>query len=258
LNCRYPASVNQRTMVGWFCGPAVFRALAAVLPDHVQAFTGLPGVCAAYGYDAGGQTYNDHIMFGGGQGGGASGDGQAALMYPTSAGNVPVEMFEQRTPLLVERKEFIPDSGGPGFHRGGLGQRVVVRKLHNSDLPVIVTIAPHGMDSPVPGLLGGRPGGQAHSKISGAAPAPREEIVQLVELRDSSDVIRLEAAGGSGYGDPRARPVELIAKDLVEGYITRKGLAAYGAIVVDGAVVRQPQKSSARSKRRTRSRRKPR
>ncbi|MGH2395705.1 MAG: hydantoinase B/oxoprolinase family protein [bacterium] len=259
LSCRYPASVNQRTMVGWFCGPAVFRALAVALPDHVQAFTGLPGLCAAYGRDGGGQTYNDHIMFGGGQGGGASGDGQAALMYPTSAGNVPVEMFEQRTPLLVERKEFIPDSGGAGFHRGGLGQRVVVRKLHDSDLPVIVTFAPHGMGSPVPGLLGGRPGGQAISKISGAAAGTREDIVQLVELRDPSDMIRLEAAGGSGYGDPRARPLELITRDLIEGYITQKGLAAYGARIVDGAVVRRPpRKSSARSKRQTRKQRKPR
>ncbi|MGH9195415.1 MAG: hydantoinase B/oxoprolinase family protein, partial [Acidimicrobiia bacterium] len=176
-----------------------------------------------------------------------------------SAGNVPVEMFEQRTPLLVERKEFIPDSGGAGFHRGGLGQRVVVRKLHDSDLPVIVTFAPHGMGSPVPGLLGGRPGGQAISKISGAAAGTREDIVQLVELRDPSDMIRLEAAGGSGYGDPRARPLELITRDLIEGYITQKGLAAYGARIVDGAVVRRPpRKSSARSKRQTRKQRNPR
>ncbi|MGH2361422.1 MAG: hydantoinase B/oxoprolinase family protein, partial [bacterium] len=239
--------------------PAVFRALAPVMPDHVQAFTGLPGVCTAYGRDAGGQTYNDHLMFGGGQGGSAAGDGQAALMYPTSAGNVPVEMFEQRTPMLVERKEFIPDSGGPGLHRGGLGQRVVVRKLRDTDLTALVTVAPHGTGSPVHGLLGGQPGGQAHSKIAGAAAGAREDIVQLVELQDPSDVIRVEAAGGSGYGDPRARPVELIAQDLVEGYITQKGLAEYGARIVDGAVVRRPpRKSVARSKRQTRKQRNPR
>ncbi|HET6780802.1 MAG TPA: hydantoinase B/oxoprolinase family protein, partial [bacterium] len=255
LNCRYPASVNQRTMVGWFCGPAVFRALAAALPNQVQAFTGLPGVCTAYGHDTGGQTYNDHLMLGGGQGGGASGDGQAALMYPTSAGNVPVEMFEQRTPILVDRKEFIPDSGGPGYHRGGLGQRIVVRRLYDNGLPVLVTVAPHGTGAPVAGLLGGYAGGQAGSSIAADA---REGIVQLVELLDPREVIKVEAAGGSGYGDPLARPVELIAQDLVEGYITKKGLAAYGAVIVDGAVVRQPRKSSTRSKRRTSTRRKPR
>jgi N-methylhydantoinase B/oxoprolinase/acetone carboxylase alpha subunit len=83
--------------------------------------------------------------------------------------------------------------------------------------------------------------------------------LQLVELLDPRDVIRVEAAGGSGFGDPRARPVELIAQDLVEGYIMQKGLAAYAATIIDGAVVRQPpRKPVARSKRRTGTRRKPR
>jgi 5-oxoprolinase (ATP-hydrolysing)/N-methylhydantoinase A len=135
----------------------------------------------------------------------------------------------------------------------------VVRKLNDNGLPTLLTVAPHGTGSPVHGLLGGRPGGQAHARIASAAAGAREDIVQLVELRDPHHFIKVEAAGGSGYGDPRARPVELIAQDLVEGYITHKGLVAYGARIVDGAVVRPPpRKSSARSKRRTGTRRKPR
>ncbi len=229
LNCRYPASVNQRTMVGWYCGPAVFRALAAVLPANVQAFTGLPNLCAAYGRDAQGRTYNDHIMFGGGQGGGQQVDGNSALLYPTSAGNVPVEMFEQRTPLLVERKEFLPDSGGPGFHRGGLGQQVVIRKVYADGMPVLVQVLPHGVGSPMEGLLGGRRGGQATYSITGSVLTHTEGLTQLAELREPTDTVTIEAAGGSGFGNPATRPLDLVAHDLAEGYVTRAGLAAYAA-----------------------------
>jgi 5-oxoprolinase (ATP-hydrolysing)/N-methylhydantoinase A len=246
LNARYPAAVNQRTMVGWFCGPAVFRALAPVLPDQVQSFTGLPASGTAYGRDPRGRIFNDHIMFAGGQGGSRHGDGHAALMYPTSAGNVPVEMFEQRTPLLVERKELIADTGGPGTHRGGLGQRLVLRKAADDGLPALVNVLPHGMGAPMAGLLGGGQGGQASFSVTGGAiqngPARNHHTeTTLVELRDPHDAIVVEASGGSGFGDPRERPAELIARDLAEGYVTPTGLRAYGAVLLpSGAVARGP------------------
>jgi 5-oxoprolinase (ATP-hydrolysing)/N-methylhydantoinase A len=252
LNCRYPASVNQRTLVGWFCGPAVFRALAPVLKDRVQAYTGLPGVCAAYGRDAQGRTYNDHIMFGGGQGGSARVDGNSAVLYPTSAGNVPVEWFEQRTPVLVERKEFIPDSGGPGQHRGGLGQQMIIHKLDDDGLSVLAQVLPHGVGSPMEGLLGGKGAEPPRYRITGKVVVRAEGLAQLAELRKPSEVVIFEAAGGSGFGDPRTRPLELVQRDLVEGYITRKGLAAYGARLVNGKVVRGPSKT--RRKRATKRR----
>jgi 5-oxoprolinase (ATP-hydrolysing)/N-methylhydantoinase A len=228
LNCRYPAAVNQRTMVGWFCGPALFRALAPVLPDRVQAFTGLPVAASAYGRDATGGVFNDHIMFGGGQGGSQHGDGISALMYPTSAANVSVEMFEQRTPLVVVRKALLPDTGGPGAQRGGLGQQLVLRKLHDDGLPVLVNVLTHGLGSPMPGLLGGQPGGQARLDVEGARVVTEEGTSTLVELRRATDAIVLQAAGGSGFGDPAARPDALLARDLAEGYVTPAGLAAYG------------------------------
>ncbi|MDQ7844594.1 MAG: hydantoinase B/oxoprolinase family protein [Armatimonadota bacterium] len=239
LNARHPAAVNQRTMVGWFCGPAIFRALAPMLPDRVQAFTGLPASGTAYGRDARGRTFNDHIMFGGGQGASRHGDGHAALMYPTSAGNVPVEMFEQRTPLLVERKELIPDSGGPGLHRGGLGQRLILRKVAPGP-PVLVNILPHGMGAPVAGLLGGLPGGPARFTAKGRTVRNGRGTTTLVELRDPGDVIVVESSGGSGFSDPRRRSVAAIARDLAEGYVTPAGLRAYGAAASpSGEVVRR-------------------
>lgn len=235
LNCHYPAAVNQRTKTGWFCGPAVFRALAPVLPQRVQAFTGLPLPYTAYGRRADGQLFNDHIMFGGGQGGSHHGDGHAALMYPTSAGNVPVEMFEARTSLIVERKELIPDSGGPGQHRGGLGQRLVLRKLYDDGLPVLVNVLTHGQQADMQGLLGGLPGEGTGFQVSGGVVSGGDEASALVELRAADGTINAWTAGGSGFGDPRTRPDTLIAQDLADEYITPAGLAAYGREHAPGA-----------------------
>jgi 5-oxoprolinase (ATP-hydrolysing) len=232
LNCRYPASVNQRTQSGWYCGPAVFKALAPVLPERVQAFTGLPMGMGAYGLDAQGRVFNDHLFQGGGQGASAHGDGQSALLYPTSAGNVSVEMFENRTPLVVECKELIPDSGGPGRHRGGLGQRVRIRKLMDDGRPALVDLHPHGMLVAPPGLFGGLAGARARAYVTdGEEILEGGAMVSLAELRSPDQRATIEIAGGSGYGDPRERPLERVQADLDEGYITPEGAAEYGVAV---------------------------
>ena len=39
----------------------------------------------------------------------------------------PTEVFEARFPLMVENCELVPDSGGAGKWRGGLGYRRTLR-----------------------------------------------------------------------------------------------------------------------------------
>jgi len=229
VNCRYPAAVSQRTMVGWFCGPAVFRALAPVLPHKVQAFTGLPATFSAYGQDRGGRVFNSHNMFGGGQGASHDLDGRAALMYPTSAGNAAVEVFEQRTPLLIERKELIPDSGGAGHHRGGPGQRIVIRKLYDDDLPVFLNVLAHATGWGMQGLLGGRPGRDGGCYRNEVEVGAKPGMSVFVELRHPDETVTVEASGGSGYGDPVTRPLELIQRDQKEGYVVAPGALVDGA-----------------------------
>lgn len=228
LNCRYPAPVNVRTMTGWYCAPAIFGALAPALRDRVQGFTGMPMGAGVYGRDRDGSPFNDHLFQGGGQGAGEAHDGKSALLFPTSAANTSVEMFENRTPMLVECKELIPDSGGAGRHRGGLGQRVRVRKLYDDGQPAFVGLHPQGIEVDTPGHFGGRAGRRAgiwleedgvvrgHAKLGG-----------LAELRRPGQALMIELAGGSGYGDPAERAAADIERDLEEGFITDSGLAAY-------------------------------
>lgn len=227
LNCTRPASVNQRTMTGWSCGPAIYQALAPVLPEQVQAFTGIPMGAGAYGSESG-RTYNDHLFQGGGQGASAHGDGKSALLHPTSAANTSIEMFESRVPVLVERKELIPDSGGAGRHRGGLGQRIQIRKLYESGDSTLMSLHPQGMLVATPGLTGGKPGKLANVRLEEKGGIDEgEDLGGLAELRRTSQLVTIELAGGSGYGNPIERPVEEVQRDLDESFISRGGLASY-------------------------------
>jgi len=236
LNCRKPASVNLRTQTGWHLAPAIFSALAHALPTKVQAFTGLPLGASAYGRDENGRHFNDHLFQGGGQGASANGDGHSALLFPTSAGNVSIEMFETRTPLLVECKEFIPDSAGAGTYRGGLGQRVTVSGRPGADVEqVLLGVHPEGMVAVTPGLHGGKAGSLTKVIVDGMALT----YGALIDLGKKHKRVTIELAGGSGYGAPAERSLEAIQRDLDGGFITSDGAARdYGVNIVDGKVQR--------------------
>ncbi|MFN3937699.1 MAG: hydantoinase B/oxoprolinase family protein [Gemmobacter sp.] len=222
LNPTYPASVNLRTRTGWYLAPNIFAALARAAPDQVQAFTGLAVAATIYGRDAAGSFYSDMLFCGGGQGGSARGDGHSALLWPTSAANTSIELMESRAPILVLEKTFLPDTGGPGRHRGGLGQRVRFRKRVEDGQPTLVSVYPEGVDNPIPGLFGGRPGGGARGRILDPAGHVLHDCGtgELVELTGTHQIVELTLAGGSGYGDPAERDPRAIARDIALGFVT--------------------------------------
>ena len=224
LNCDRPLAVNMRTRTGWYIAPNIFGALADAAPDRVQAFTGLPSSALFYGVGPDGVFYSDHLFQGGGQGASAHGDGQSALLYPTSAANTSVELFEARVPALVLEKALIADSGGAGRKRGGLGQVISARKLEDDGKPCQVGIYPNGVLRQVPGLFGGKAGarsGGAIGRFDGAA--TDVGVGALSTLSGTGEYAELRIAGGSGFGDPATRPYDEVQRDLDEGYITLEG-----------------------------------
>lgn len=225
LNCRRPAAVNLRTRTGWYLAPAVFQAFASALPDRVPAFTGLPTSIGFYGTNVDGSTYSDHLFMGGGQGAHAGRDGKSGLLWPTSASNTSVELFESRAPVLVLEKAFVADSGGPGRTRGGLGQRVRARKLYANNEPVLVSVFPQGAGIEAPGLFGGKAGLSAKACLTDPGGAIlRDYGVGAVEtLTSVNEILELQLGGGSGFGNPLERRPEAIEADFADGYITDAG-----------------------------------
>ena len=222
LNCTKPVAVNLRTRTGWYLAPNIFKALASAAPRQVQAFTGLPVAANVYGRDTDGRTYSDLLFMGGGQGASARSDGKSGLLWPTSAANTSIEMFEARVPLLVLEKSYIPDSGGAGRSRGGLGQRVRVRRLADDGLTTLMSVYPEGVRQHPAGLFDGVAGGDARGLVRDAAGAVIKDCGtgELVQMSSCDEVVEIVLSGGSGYGDPRERDRALVERDLTEGYVT--------------------------------------
>jgi 5-oxoprolinase (ATP-hydrolysing)/N-methylhydantoinase A len=234
LNCTRPASVYLRTRTGWYIAPNIFRALSPAAPRLVQAMTGLPVSVSMYGWDASKRLYSDHLFMGGGQGASAQGDGKSSLLWPTSAANTSIELMEQRVPVLVEEKTYIADSGGPGRHRGGLGQVVRVRKLADDGLPTLASLYPEGVVVRTPGLFGGAPGGPAWGGVRDADGTLLKDTGtgELVTLTRAAEIAEIRICGGSGYGDPRERSLGAIAADLADGYVTAESaMQDYGVVL---------------------------
>ena len=193
----------------------------------MQAFTGLPVAASIYGQTPDHRIYSDLLFMGGGQGASAQGDGKSGLLWPTSAANTSIELFETRVPVLVLEKAYLPDSGGPGRHRGGLGQRVRIRKLEDDGQTTLVSVYPEGVNNLTPGLFGGLAGGAA----KGTVQAPDGHVLRdcgtgdLVSIDSRDEIVEIVLAGGAGYGDARERSRSDLESDIAEGRVTPEGAA---------------------------------
>ena len=221
FNCEKPMAVNTRTRTGWYIAPNIFLALSKAAPNDVIAYTGLPSMIEVYGFDKNNKSFHDQLFQGGGQGGSKHRDGKSGILYPTSAANTSVEMFENRAPILVICKEFIIDSAGSGYKRGGLGQMVKICKLYKDNILCKAGIYPNGVMSPIKGLFGGK-----HSLTAKAWSINRNNkkidlgVGGIIDLNSHKEIVCLRLAGGSGYGNSRKRRNEDIKNDIKEEYIS--------------------------------------
>ncbi len=222
VNCRPPAAVAARMQIGHFLTEIVYRALAGALPGRVVAAGGgTPATMQVfYGRRHDGRAFHTVLIRGGGLGAGASRDGEGCFIFPANGANTPVEILESDSPLIVERRELLPDSGGPGRQRGAPGRREVFRvpdDEHAPLPPVMLAIQSGRFRLPPEGLFGGQPGARAQFLVNGAPGDP----YGLTQLRPG-DVVVMDAAGGGGYGDPRERDPEALARDVREGKVSRE------------------------------------
>ena len=104
-------------------------------------------------------------------------------------------------------------SGGPGKYRGGLGQTIAFRVRTRE--PFAASILCDRTVHPAGGFRGGGPGARGAVLINGVAP----ENPKAEQLVPPGALVELRLPGGGGYGPPAERDPELIARDLLEGYV---------------------------------------
>src|SRR4029079_19060164 len=103
--------------------------------------------------------------YSGGMGARATKSGPSATCYPTGVAAVPVEIVEAVTPVIFDRKELRPGSGGDGAMRGGDGQ-IIQFHLLTKDEWLLNAVASRCEQGPA-ALGGGGPGATGKFHING-------------------------------------------------------------------------------------------
>jgi N-methylhydantoinase B len=233
VNCTFPVAVAARMQIGHFLTEIIYRALAEAVPERVIAGSGgTPATMNVfYGKRNNGRPWHSVIIRGGGMGASAVNDGYYDYIFPANGANTPVEIFESDTPLIVESRELLPDSGGPGKMKGGLGRRVVFRVPDDEYAPlppVNLGIQSGRFRYPPEGLFNGKDGAKARFLVNGEKGNP----YGLTQLRPG-DVVTMDAAGGGGYGDPLQRYLEFVKGDVLDGYVSIEGAREHYGVVID-------------------------
>ncbi|MFY8074401.1 MAG: hydantoinase B/oxoprolinase family protein [Sphingorhabdus lacus] len=235
LKPKFPAALSGRThALG-----RIFDILGGLLGQKTPEFLNAAGFSSSphlfySGNDKKGDWFQLFQIGFGGIPGRPMGDGPDGHSLWPGFTNVPNEFLERYFPLLIERYETEPDSGGAGLHRGGNGIHMTYRFLASG------TISIHDDRWFVPpwGVNGGEPGKRAR-KVLEKADGTAQIIGNKVEdvHVEEGDQLHFITWGGGGWGDPLDRDPALVGKEITQGLVTVEGAKAYGVVAgADGAV----------------------
>ena len=215
LNASPPSPVWGRHLSGHYVPPAIFGALARILPDKICAESGSPlwNVYFSGKIPSGEGIFVKMFFMNGGHGARPLGDGPGCLSFPSNVSNQPIEAFEHQVPLLVTEKTFVPNTGGTGKYRGGNAQRISFKSYSNQ--PMTMTIRHERINYPPRGLLGGKSGSPGTDKVNGKNIPAKSRI----ELK-TGDMVSFQTPGGGGLFPESERDPELIKKDLISGLVS--------------------------------------
>lgn len=232
LNAPHPCAVVARSSIGHMLPDVVFGCLHKLLPGRVPA----EGTSCLWNLRLGAghgittrdpntklenTTFTAMSFHSGGAGARPNKDGLSATPFPSGVRNVPVEVLEAITPIVIWRKELRQNSGGAGQFRGGLGQRMVVGNREKAEFAIFGTF--DRVKNPARGRDGGKPGATGSltltsgKKLKGMG---RQVIPMGEELI-------IEMPGGGGYGNPKCRDRRKIMEDIRAGLIGADNIKEY-------------------------------
>ncbi len=231
-----PAALQMWMTIPMTVVDTIFRALAPAVPDRVSAghFADL-GLAQLYGYlrDEKRMIIASTGPIGGGWGAKKNEDGMSATVCINDGDthNSPVELMESKYPIVYERLSLIPDSGGPGRQRGGLGTETAVRMRKALNLSTRIErmhCRPWGLE----GGLEGR-GNRVDLVLDGVPRTDLDNAKVLTARLKSGDIYKVMGGGGGGFGPAWQRPAARVREDVRQGYVTLQSAAEDYGVVLD-------------------------
>jgi len=238
---RVISAVRPAPMRWWMTYPmtivdTIFKALAPAIPDRVIAGHHADLLASSF-HGINNRTSEFFIgsfgPLGGGWGAKLTEDGVSGTVCINDGDthNSPNEQAEFKFPIVVERYALVPDSGGAGRRRGGLGVERVVRARTNmmvNNQSDRAHCRPWGLDGALDGT-----GNAVELRINGQWKTDFPNAKVLVAQLKAGDAFKIRSGGGGGYGNALERPVEQVRNDVHQGYVTVKAAAELYGVVVD-------------------------
>lgn len=210
LNAVRPAAVSARHVIGQMLPDVVLGALAHAIPDRVPA----EGASCLYLPVLRGDGFLLNPFYTGGMGARARSDGLSCTAFPSGVRNTPVEINEATSPIIMWCKEFIPDSGGAGKFRGGLGQ--VMEFGHAENAPFVISKMFDRFLHPARGRNDGLPGAVGSAALASGQPLNGMGR----DMIGGGDRLVLKTPGGGGVGNPMLRSRDKVDQDIKAGLVS--------------------------------------
>jgi N-methylhydantoinase B len=212
----------------------VFGAFAKVAPQRANGspFATINALSLS-GWREHGRRWVMFCFFGGGLGGNPETDGLNHGNNPISTATIPpAEILESLYPVMFTQWALRPDSGGPGFNRGGLGAIYEIEALAEGATDVSL-LGERGKFPPF-GVNGGKSAALNRFIYQSAGGEHTPPLVsKITDIRiDVGRKVRLETPGGGGFGNPLTRDPVRVARDVNLGYVTPAAARKdYGVVI---------------------------
>ena len=158
-----------------------------------------------------------------------------------------IEMLEHSYPIAIHRYSLMEDSGGAGRYRGGSGTCWEVEPL---DKPMTVITFGEGRRYPAMGAAGAASTliepkvGRLEITRKGKTEIIKENVIETIHPGERA---ANHNPGGGGYGNPFARPVEMVVEDVRNGLVSLDGARLdYGVAITDRETLTVDQAETAR------------
>jgi N-methylhydantoinase B len=236
VNAIFPAAIGLRSLTGVKILETMIGVIGQAAPDRMPAAgSGVSTVVLLSVPDYERSNRRNHVINPcvGGSGGRPVGDGFDGVDFTLGfMRNTPAEILEAETFIVIRKYGFVPDSGGAGKFRGGLGIQLEFQVFAPD-----ATVIARGMDRTrfhPWGVQGGRTGARMAPALLNAG-TDREQSIRKINFLKlvPGDRVRITSSGGGGYGDPFEREPENVRLDVELGYVSPERAAADYGVIVD-------------------------